>query len=99
MAVKVMVKRVPQPGVWANMNMVLREMRLLGLSQPGYISGETMLSAADRGTTLVISTWAHLNNWKAYEALPQRRELLDKLEPLLAEPATMEVWIESPVIG
>ena len=99
MAVKVMVKRVPKPGVWANMNMVLREMRLLGLSQPGHISGETMLSAADRGTTLVVSTWAHVNDWKAYEALPQRKELLDKLEPLLAEPATIDVWIESPVIG
>ena len=48
---------------------------------------------------MVISTWAHVNDWKTYEDLPQRQELLDKLEPLLAEPATFEVWIESPVIG
>ena len=99
MAVNVMVKRVPRAGVWANMNMVLRELRTLGMNQPGYISGETMLSATDRGTTLVVSTWGHIDDWKAYEVLPQRKDLLDKLEPLLAEPSTIEVWIESPVIG
>ena len=99
MAVKVLMKRVPNPRVWRDMNDILRELRMLAMSQPGYISGETMLSATDQGKTMVISTWASVNHWKDYENSPQRKALLDELEPRLAEPATTEVWVESPVIG
>jgi hypothetical protein len=53
--VKVLMKRVPSPGAWREMNEVLRELRMLAMTQPGYISGETLLSAADQGTTMVVS--------------------------------------------
>ena len=99
MAVKVMMKRVPNPGVWLEMNEVLRELRMLAMAQPGYISGETVLSAADQGTTLVISTWSTVNDWRDYEDSPRRRTLLNRLEPLLTQPATTDIWVESPVIG
>ena len=99
MAVKVLMKRVPNSGSWKELNAALRELRILAMSQSGYISGETLLSANNPGTTMVISTWAHVNDWRDYEGSPKRRALLDKLEPLLSEPATTEVWVESPVIG
>ena len=99
MAVKVLMKRVPASGTWRELNALLRELRILAMSQPGYISGETMLSASDQGTTLVISTWSHINEWRDYESSPQRSAILGKVEPLLAEPTTTEVWVESPVIG
>ena len=57
MAVKVLMKRVPNSGRWKEMNEVLRELRLLAMTQPGYISGETLLSATTQGATMVISTW------------------------------------------
>ena len=47
MAVKVLMKRVPASGTWRELNALLRELRILAMSQPGYISGETMLSASD----------------------------------------------------
>ncbi|MCI0438686.1 MAG: antibiotic biosynthesis monooxygenase [Chloroflexi bacterium] len=99
MAVKVFVRRVPRPGAWRQMNEALRELRMLAMRQPGYISSETLLSATDQGTTMVISVWASINHWNDYAALPQRMALLDKLRPLLEEPAAMEIWVESPVIG
>lgn len=99
MAVKILMKRVPNPGSWRELNSRLQELRILAMSQPGYISGETMLSATDQGTTLVISTWDHVNNWKAYEDSAERRNILDRLESSLVEASTTEVWIESPVIG
>ena len=99
MAVKVLMKRVPKPGDWSGMNTVLRQLRQLAMTQPGYISGETMLSATEQGTMLVISSWVSVREWKAYENSPQRKVLLDKLKPLLVEPTTTEVWVESPVIG
>ncbi len=79
--------------------MVLRDLRLLALSQPGYISGETLLAATERGTTLVISVWASTKSWREYENSPKRKALLANLAPLLAEPEITEVWVESPVIG
>ena len=99
MAVKVVMIRVPRTGQWTAMNMILRELRMLAMGQPGYISGETLLSASNQGTTMVISTWAHVSDWKAYVNTPERKKVLAKLEPLLADPETTELWVESPVIG
>ncbi len=99
MAVKVMMKRVPNNGAWLDMNKILRELRMLAMTQPGYISGETLLSATVQGTTIVISSWSSVSHWRDYEDSPQRKALLDELEPRLAEPATTEIWVESPVIG
>jgi heme-degrading monooxygenase HmoA len=99
MAVKVMMRRVPKRGAFQKANNYLRQLRILAMSQPGYISGETLLSASEQGTTLVISIWASLKHWKDYENSSKRRELLDQLEPLLEEPPNTEVWVESPVVG
>ena len=99
MAIKVMMRRVPNPGTWIDMNVVLRELRMLAIRQPGYISGETLLSASDQGTTMVISIWDSVNHWREYEDSPERKALLQELEPILAEPANTEIWVESPVIG
>ncbi len=99
MAIKVMLKRVPKPGKWRELNEVLIESRMLGMGHRGYISRETLLSATDQGTTLVISQWASINRWHEYASSPQRMTLLDKIRPLLAEPTSMEIWVESPVIG
>ena len=99
MAVKVVMKRVPKQGAWTEMNTLLRELRLLAFNQPGYISGETLLSATDQGTTLVISEWATLKDWRDYENSKDRSALLERLGPLLAQPTSTEVWVQSPVIG
>ena len=99
MAVKVVMKRVPRSGAWRDVNMILRDLRKLAMSQPGYISGETLLSATDQGTTLVISMWETVMHWKDHENSQQRKALLDQLELLLAQPAITEIWVQSPVIG
>ena len=99
MAVKVMMRRVLQRGGFQHVSGVLRELRTLAMSQPGYISGETLLSASEQGTTLVISIWASTKHWRDYENSANRKELLTKLEPFMTEPEVTEVWVESPVVG
>ena len=99
MAIKVMLKRVPKSGAWLELNEILVELRMLAMRRPGYVSGETLLSATDQGTTLVISQWISINAWQEFAASPGRMELLDRMRPLLAEPSSMETWVESPVIG
>ena len=79
MALKVLMKRVPETGAWKELNETLRELRMLAMTQPGYISGETLLSATDQGTTMVISEWVSITHWKDYEDSPQRKALLEEL--------------------
>jgi len=69
------------------------------MSQPGYISGETLLAADQQGATLVISVWASVQHLRAYENSQQRKALLEKSEPLLGESTKTEIWVESPVVG
>ena len=97
-AVKVFMKRVPQAESLGPLFELLRELRILAMSQRGYISGETLLSPDDKSTNLVISVWASMEDWKRYERLPKRKAILDRLEPILAQPETIEIWSESPVI-
>ncbi len=99
MAVNVLMKRTPKSGSLNELNSVLQELRRLAISQHGYISGETLLSASNGGTTLVVSRWMSLQHWQEYENSPERRELLEKLEPLLEEPATTEVYAETAAGG
>ena len=97
MAVRVTMRRVANPEASGQLDTVLRELRILAMSRPGYISAETLRSEADQCTTLVIARWELIDDWKEYEDSPRRREILHKLEPLLAQPTTTEVWLESPV--
>ncbi len=72
LAIKVMLKRVPNREKWPALNEILVELRMLAMSHRGYISGETLLSATDQGTTLVISQWATINGWQEFASSPQR---------------------------
>ncbi len=97
MAVNVVMKRTPKSGAMGKLTTILQELRQLATSQPGYISGETLYSAFNSGSTLVVSKWMSLQHWQEYENCPERRALLDRLEPLLDEPTTTEVYADSPV--
>ena len=96
MAVNVIMKRTPKSGTMGKMTTVLQELRQLATSQPGYISGETLYSAFNPGSTIVVSKWMSLQHWQEYENCPERRALLDRLEPLMNEPTTTDVYADSP---
>ncbi len=97
MAINVIMKRTPKSGAVGTLNSVLQELRQLATSQPGYISGETLYSAFNSGSTIVFSKWMSLQHWQEYENCPERQALLDRLEPLMDEPTAAEVYVESPL--
>jgi len=66
-AVNVIMKRTPKSGVMGKLTAVLQELRQLATSQPGYISGETLYSAFNPGSTIVVSKWMSLQHWQEYE--------------------------------
>ncbi|MFC2062813.1 antibiotic biosynthesis monooxygenase family protein [Chloroflexota bacterium] len=75
---------------------MLRELRTEALAHKGYIGGETLISTEDSRVITVISTWMHLEDWKAWEASKERITLSKQIEPLLAEPPINKTyWITS----
>ena len=56
MAVRVVIQRWVRYGREAEMRRLLEHMRARALSQPGFISGETLRSPSDPSLWVVIST-------------------------------------------
>ncbi len=93
MAVNVIMKRTPKTGANGELNSVVQELGQLAMSQPGYISGETLLSSLDTSSTLVVSQWTSMQHWQEYEICTERQGLIDRVAELLDEPAVTEVYL------
>ena len=64
---------------------MLRQLRTAAMQQPGYVSGETLVSTEDSSSVVVISTWHSLDDWKAWETSEARAKLYQQVRPLLDE--------------
>jgi heme-degrading monooxygenase HmoA len=81
--IKVIIKRQVKKG--EDISLLLLEIRAAAMRQPGYVSGETLLSTEDSFNIVTISTWRTLEDWKAWEASKERAKLCQRFEPLLVE--------------
>ena len=97
MTVRVLMKRTVQDINRLKLYELLRRLRAVALESPGYISGETLVSADLPGTSLVISTWENIRAWQAYEDSPGRSALLDEVGKLLLGPAETTIWVVEAV--
>jgi len=93
--VTVILKRFPKVGVTGELKSILHDLRQLATSQRGCISGQTLLPTFNGCSTLVVPRWMLLQLWQQYENCPERLALVDRLKPLLNEPASSEVYLES----
>ena len=59
---------------------LLREFRSGALNQPGYVSGETLTSADDPQTMVVISTWQDMESWYKWKDNITRKSLENMLQ-------------------
>ncbi len=96
MAVKVVIERSVSPDNQADVAELLKDLRAKAIRQQGYISGETLFSVDRPGTHLTISTWEGLRGWKAWEANPERTEIVREIEGLLSLPSKLSVFATSP---
>lgn len=74
---------------------LLIQLRSKALAQPGYLSGETLVSAQDPLSLVVISRWESVAHWEAWRRHPERADLTAKIQPLLSESPTETVLLES----
>lgn len=92
MAVKVIIERRVKQGMDTNLANLMRELRAKALLAKGYISGETLRAHDDTSLYLVISTWKSLDDWKAWEENPVRKEVQAKIDAILEKPTQMRIF-------
>ena len=90
--IKVFIKRkVGDESIMELMDL-LKKLRSLTLSQPGYVSGETMKRIDQEGQCLVISTWRSMDDWNNWISNPERKTVQAEIDSLLGAETTYEVY-------
>ena len=85
MQVKIFIKRKVQDNNSVELTLLLKRLRALALSQPGYISGETYNRIDKKDECMVIGTWRSLEDWNSWVNNPQRIEVQTEIDKLLGE--------------
>jgi heme oxygenase (mycobilin-producing) len=83
MSVKIFIKREVPSDKSNELTVLLRKLRALTLSQPGYISGETLRRIDKKTETMVISTWRSVADWNAWVNNAERTTLQEEIDRLL----------------
>ena len=90
--VRVVIERRLKKGKKGDLLPLLRELRTAAMHHPGYITGETLASTETPSVISTLSTWRSLEDWKAWEKSEPRKKLYQKIEPLLAGKAKVNVY-------
>jgi len=92
MAVKIFIKRSIPPDKSGKLMSLFQDLRSVAMSQPGYISGETLHSLDNPGEIVVISTWQTVEQWRSWVANKERLKIQDQIDMLLREKTGYEVY-------
>ncbi len=84
--IRILIERHLKEGAERALNQAMREMRQEALPWPGYISGETLRDASNPRRYIIISTWRSRADWDAWAASAERRQIEEKIAPLLTQP-------------
>lgn len=90
MAVKILIKRQIKDGNMQVAARLLINSRKGAMSQPGYISSETMRSLDDPGQIAVMSMWQTKEAWEAWKGSEERQSIQAEFESYLAGQPTYE---------
>lgn len=93
MVVKVMITRHLAQGKTKAAFSILNQLRAAAMSQPGYVSGETLLSHKDPRKLVVVSTWLDLKHWHGWRDHPDRKVFEAQLDRLVEGPVEQEVFL------
>lgn len=93
MLVKIFIKRRFKKGKVNEIRALLKEFRSGAMNQPGYVSGETLVSHDDSQDVLVIGTWASMESWIAWRNNSTRQEFERMLEIYQEGPTVYESYV------
>ena len=92
MTVKIFIKRDVQDKNITELNMLLKRLRGLTLSQSGYISGETLKRIDKPDECMVISTWRSVEDWNTWVNNEKRLKIQTEIDQLLGQETEYAVY-------
>ena len=92
MTVKIIIKRTVPDEKENELMPLLKELRNLGVNQPGYISGETLKNVDNPNEVMVISTWRSAADWNEWVRNDRRKEIQDQIDFLLQATTEYSVY-------
>jgi heme-degrading monooxygenase HmoA len=92
MMIKVILLRRVPPAREPELRPLLVKLRGLAMTQHGYISGETLMNADNPEEYLVISSWQSMEDWNAWLAKEERREVQQQIDDLLGSETLYQVY-------
>ena len=92
MAIKVLIKRSVPENKAKDMIPFVRQLRILAINQPGYISGETLKSFDVPDTFLVISNWQSSDDWEKWLLSKERQKIQANIDSLLGGKTEYEMF-------
>ena len=95
MAVKIFIRRTVTESTAEELKPLLRKMRVVCLSQPGYISGQTLKRLDKPGERLVISNWGTVEDWEKWYTSSERQAIQLEIDTLLGEETSYAVYSSS----
>ena len=89
--VKVLMERTIRGQNVGQIVRLLRQLRVLAMQQPGYISGETLHGVDDPNFYVVISTWESPAQWRQWFDNAERQKLSAEIDGFLESPTRTHV--------
>lgn len=90
MAAKILIRRRVDKEKSGRILTLITKLRGMAMEQDGYISGETLRSAADPNEYLVISSWNSIDDWRQWKANPKRNEVQKQIDAVLGKETEYE---------
>jgi heme-degrading monooxygenase HmoA len=92
LAVKIFIKRSVPAEKAARVIPIFQQLRTQAMSQPGYISGETLQKIDSTAEYIVVSTWQSVDDWQRWATSQARIELQNQIDEALNEETEYEVY-------
>ena len=90
--IKVLLERSVKREKYRELLELIKELRSAALHQPGYMTGETLVSENGIVKVLVISSWVSEDHWKAWLTSEQRIQLETIADALLEDEVKVSVY-------
>lgn len=92
MSVKIFIKRNVAESNIIELTILLKKLRSLTISQPGYISGETLRRVDRNDECMVISTWRSAEDWDKWVKNEKRQTIQNEIDQLLGKETEYAVY-------
>jgi heme-degrading monooxygenase HmoA len=93
MLTKILIKRRFHEEKVKEIVSLLNDLRAKATTQPGYVSGQTLVNPEDHQNFLVISTWQNLESWRKWKDSDERKSLDAMLEVYQDGSTTYEEYV------